>query len=188
MERHGLKIMSVGFLIGEDQPLVLDAMTIRLIMGQLLHRVNWGPLDYLLIDLPPGTADVQQIVVQELSLAGAVLVVTPQDVAHLDGKKAVGLFRRAGVPILGVVENMSGYTCPHCGGSIDIFPRVPDARAIWTMGVSNLGRVPLDPSVSQGGDRGRPVLIEHAHSPQADAFRGIAAQVAEQLRAGEGAP
>jgi ATP-binding protein involved in chromosome partitioning len=188
MERYGLKIMSVGFLIGEDQPLVLDATTVRLMLGQLLRRVRWGALDYLLIDLPPGTADVQQQIVQHLTLAGAVLVVTPQDVAHLDGKKAVGLFRRAHVPILGVVENMSGFTCPHCGGSVDVFPPVPEARAIWSTDVRSLGRVPLDPTVSQGGDRGRPVLIEHPQSPQAAAFRAVAQRVVEQLEAAGGAP
>ena len=186
MERYGLKIMSVGFLIGEDQPLVFDAMTVRLQIGQLLRRVQWGALDYLLIDLPPGTADVQQQVLQQVSLAGAIVVVTPQDVAHLDGKKAVTFFRRARVPIVGVVENMSGFSCPHCGGSVDIFPPVPESRAIWSMGVSSLGRVPLDPLVSQSSDRGRPALIEHGQSPQAAAFRAIAQRVTEHLEAAGG--
>jgi ATP-binding protein involved in chromosome partitioning len=112
-----------------------------------------------------------------------VLVVTPQDVAHLDGKKALQQYRRAGVPLLGAVENMSGFRCPHCGQAVDIFARVPDSRAIWAMGVEKLGAVPLDPAVSQAGDRGCPVLIAHADSPQAMAFRQVAQRMVENLQA-----
>ena len=181
IERYGMKIMSAGFLLGEDQPMALDAITMSLLFQQLLHQVAWGALEYLLIDLPPGTADLQQHLLRELKLSGAVLVVTPQDVAHLDGKKALQYFRRADVPILGAVENMSGFLCPHCGQTIDIFARVPESRAIWQMDVEKLGAVPLDPALSQAGDRGRPLLIAQPESPQTQAFRAIARQVKARL-------
>jgi ATP-binding protein involved in chromosome partitioning len=181
IERFGIKVMSAGFLLGEDQPMVLDAITMSLLLQQLTHQVTWGTLDYLLIDLPPGTADLQQHILRALKLSGVVLVVTPQDVAHLDGKKALQFYRRANVPILGAIENMSGFFCPHCGQPIDIFARVPSARAIWALGVPQLGAVPLDPALSQAGDTGRPLLIAHPSSPQAQAFRSIAAALQAKL-------
>jgi len=184
VERYGLTIMSAGFLLGEDQPMTLDALLLRALLTQLVRHVAWGKPDYLIIDLPPGTADLQQNLLRDLTLSGVVLVVTPQDVAHLDGKKALQHYRRANVPILGAIENMSGFLCPHCGQSIDIFARVPDARAIWTMGIEKLGAIPLDPLVSQSGDGARPLLIAHPRSPQADAFRQIARQLQAKLEAG----
>jgi ATP-binding protein involved in chromosome partitioning len=138
MERFGLKVMSMGFLIAEDQPLVLGADTMQFMLSQLIWQVSWGNPRYLIVDLPPGTADIQQMLLREIGFAGAVLVVTPQDVAHLDGKKAVQQYRTAGVRILGAVENMSGFVCPHCGERSAIFPQVRDARAIWSMGVDRL--------------------------------------------------
>jgi ATP-binding protein involved in chromosome partitioning len=181
MERYGLRIMSAGFIIAEDQPMILDGGTIPFLMKQLVQQVDWGELDYLIIDLPPGTADIQQTLLQILPFSGAVLVVTPQDVAHLDGKKAILMFQRAQVPILGAVENMSGFLCPHCAEPIDIFPRVPEERAIWTLGVEKLGAVPLDPSIGQAGDTGRPVVAEQPGSVQAAAFRQIARRVVQNL-------
>jgi ATP-binding protein involved in chromosome partitioning len=181
IERYGLKLMSAGFLLGEDQPMLLDAITMSLLLRQLTQQIAWGTLDYLLIDLPPGTADLQQHLVRDLKLSGVVLVVTPQDVAHLDGKKALQYFRRANVPILGAIENMSGFLCPHCGQPIDIFARVPAARAIWTLGVEKLGAVPLDPALSQAGDRGRPLFLAQPTSPQAQAFRSIATTLQAKL-------
>ena len=181
VERHGLKLMSAGFIIGEDQPLVWEANLVRLLARQLLRQVQWGSLDYLIVDLPPGTADIQQVLAQEIPFFGAILVVTPQDVAHLDAKKAVQMYRRFHLPVLGGVENMSGFRCPHCGERIDIFPRVPDARSIWAMGVEKLGAIPLDPAVSAAGDRGKPLLLAQPRSPQAQAFRAVAALLAERL-------
>ncbi len=183
VERYGLKIMSAGFLLGEDQPMVMEAQIVRALLMQLTQQVAWGDLDYLIIDLPPGTADLQQNLLQDLALSGVVLIVTPQDVAHLDGKKALQHYRRAGVSILGAVENMSGFLCPHCGQPVDIFARVPAARAIWSMNVEKLGAIPLDPLVSQSGDRARPLLIAHPQSPQAAAFRQIARHLEEKLEA-----
>ena len=181
IERYGLKIMSAGFILAEDQPMLLSARTVRLLLRQLMQHVDWGTLDYLIIDLPPGTGDIQQNLLQELALSGAVLVVTPQDVAHLDGKKALQQYRRAEVPLLGAVENMSGFRCPHCAQPVEIFSRVPDARSIWAAGVEKLGVVPLDPVVSQGGDRGYPVLLAQTDSPQALAFRHVAQRVVAKL-------
>lgn len=181
-ERFGLKIMSAGFIIAEDQPLILDGQSVRFLIRQLTVKVMWGDLDFLIVDLPPGTADVQQILIRELTLTAALLVVTPQDVAHLDGKKAVQMFRRADVPILGAVENMSGLVCPHCGTLVDVFSRVPEDRAIWALGISRLGAIPLDPTVSHAGDSGTPVLVAYPASPQSDAFRELARRVVETLQ------
>jgi ATP-binding protein involved in chromosome partitioning len=183
VERFGLKIMSAGFLIGEDQPLA-DAALIRLLATQFMWQVDWGNLDYLVVDLPPGTADAQQVFVRVVPFAGAILVVTPQDVAHLDAKKAVQMYRREGIRILGAVENMSGFICPDCGKRIDLFSRVTEARSIWAMGVDKLGDVPLDPTVSQAGDTGRPLLVSHPESPQSASFRQIAEQVRRRLEEG----
>ncbi|HKO24577.1 MAG TPA: P-loop NTPase [Chloroflexota bacterium] len=185
IERYGLKIMSAGFILAEDQPMLLSARTVRLLMRQLMQQVDWGTLDYLIIDLPPGTGDIQQNLLQELALSGAVLVVTPQDVAHLDAKKALQQYRQAEVPLLGAVENMSGFRCPHCAQPVEIFARVPDARAIWAVGVEKLGVEPLDPAMSQAGDRGCPVLLAQTDSPQALAFRRVAQRVVEKLHAPE---
>ena len=187
VERYGLKIMSAGFLLGEDQPMILEAQIVRALLMQLTQQVAWGDPDYLLIDLPPGTADLQQNLLHDLRLSGVVLVVTPQDVAHLDGKKALQHYRRAGVPVLGAIENMSGFLCPHCGQPVDIFARVSEARAIWAMDVEKLGAIPLDPLVSQSGDGARPLLIAHPRSAQAEAFRQIAQKLAAKLEAAGGA-
>src|SRR5690348_9566227 len=173
VERFGLQIMSAGFLVGEDQPLA-DASLIRLLAAQFMWQVGWHDLDDLIVDLPPGTADAQQVFLNAVPFAGAVLVVTPQDVAHLDAKKAIQMYRRAKVPILDGVENMRGLTCPDCGNSHDRSPRVPEARSIWAMGIDKRGESPLNPLVSQAGDNGRPLLITHPESPQAAAFRELA--------------
>ncbi|HEY8745834.1 MAG TPA: P-loop NTPase [Chloroflexota bacterium] len=181
VERYGLKLMSTGFIVGEDQPLLWEAGMVRLLARHLLHDVEWGNLDYLVVDLPPGTADVQQALAAEIPFSGAVLVVTPQDVAHLDAKKAVQMYRRLQVPILGGVENMSGFLCPHCAQPIDVFPRVPRSRSIWMMGVEQLGQIPLDPALSLGGDRGRPLLLSQPDSAQAGAFRAVTGRLVERL-------
>jgi ATP-binding protein involved in chromosome partitioning len=185
MERFGIKLMSAGFIIAEDQPMILDGQTLPFLMRQLVAEVQWGELDYLIIDLPPGTADVQQALLRLLPFSGAVLVVTPQDVAHLDGKKAVQMFRRSGVRLLGAVENMSGFSCPHCHQPIDIFHHVPIDRSVWALDVECLGTIPLDPAISQAGDHGVPAMVAHSGSEQAAAFRAIAAAVRGQLEAGE---
>jgi ATP-binding protein involved in chromosome partitioning len=182
IERYGLKIMSAGFILAEDQPMRVSGQTIRMLMRQLVREVDWGRLDYLVIDLPPGTGDIQQAMFEEVALSGGVLVVTPQDVAHLDGKKALQQYVQAKVPVLGAVENMSGFHCPHCGQVSDIFARVSEARSLWSLGVEKLGAIPLDPLLSETGDRGRPLLVAAPQAPQAVAFRQVAQRLTEKLR------
>jgi ATP-binding protein involved in chromosome partitioning len=148
IERHGLELMSVGFLLAETQALSMAAPLLTAALRQLVLEVEWGGLDLLLVDLPPGTADLQQQLVEVVSLDGAIVVVGPQDVAHLDARKFVTFLRDARVPVLGGIENMSGLVCPHCHESIEVFPPVAEERAVWADGVAVLGRVPMDPRLA----------------------------------------
>ena len=176
VDRHGLQIMSVGFLLGERQALTLGAPLLSAALRQLVEQVEWRALDVLLIDLPPGTADLQQQLLGVVRLAGAVVVVGPQDVAHLDARKFVDFLRAADLPILGGIENMAGLVCPHCGERIDVFAPVVDARSIWSEGVPLLGRIPLDPGLA----------IDRQSSEQLEPFDRIAVRlldVLEQLAA-----
>ncbi|MHB8689457.1 MAG: P-loop NTPase [Candidatus Dormibacteria bacterium] len=181
VQRFGLKIMSAGFIIGEDQPMVLEARTVRLLASQLVRQVDWGVLDYLVVDLPPGTGDIQQILMEEIALSGAVVVVTPQDVAHLDARKAVQMYRRANVTILGAVENMNGLICPHCHEVVNAFSQVNEVRSVWRMGVEKLGSIPLDYALSEAGDIGRPVLVSQPQSSLSEAFRSLTRTLVERL-------
>ncbi len=186
VERFGLRLMSAGFILGEDQAMGLDATAARMLTRQLIRQVAWGDLEYLVVDLPPGTADVQRAVVREMPLSGAIVVVTPQDVAHLDGRKAVQMFRQADVSVLGAVENMAALPCPHCGEVIEVFPPVDPTRAVWTMDVERLGAVPLSPALARAGDSGEPLFVSEPASAQALAFREIAARVTRKLDLAEG--
>jgi ATP-binding protein involved in chromosome partitioning len=177
LERFGIKFMSAGFLVAENQSLSLQSGLVDLLILRLTRGVDWGELDYLLVDLPPGTADLQQQLMTRVALSGAVLVVTPQDVAHLDAKKVLDHCRRFGVPVLGAVENMAGMTCPDCGATHDVFPRVAHERSIWAEGVEQLGSIPLDPDVARSGDEGTPLLLSHPDSPQSEAFRAVAGRL-----------
>jgi ATP-binding protein involved in chromosome partitioning len=177
VERYGLKLMSVGFLISEAQALTLPAPLIHSALRQLLHDVDWGPLDFLLIDTPPGTADLQQELLQQVHLSGALIVVGPQDVAHLDGRKVVDMLRAGDVPIIGGIENMAQLTCPHCGEFVDVFPRAAPDRTIWAEGVSQLASIPLDPIVASAGNGHAPLLLAAPDGPQAAAFRELADRV-----------
>jgi ATP-binding protein involved in chromosome partitioning len=149
IEERGVKLMSSAFLLGETQVMPWSSMTLPFVLRQLVVDVDWGDLDYLLVDLPPGTADLQEQVFRLLPLAGVLLVVGPQDVAHLDAKKVVTLVRDANVPLLGAVENMSGFVCPHCGERHDVFPRVVEERSLWSDGVERLAEIPLDPAFAR---------------------------------------
>ena len=177
LRRHGLTIMSAGLILAEDQPNVLGAFSIQMLIQQLLHDVEWGDLDLLVIDLPPGTADVQQAVMKAIPVTAAVIVVTPQDVAHLDARKAVGMYSHSRVPIAGAIENMAGLRCPHCGDIVDVFPRVSEERSIWALGIRRLGSIPLDPQLAGSGDHGVPLLVSHPDSEPAKAFAAIAAEL-----------
>jgi ATP-binding protein involved in chromosome partitioning len=183
VERYGLKLMSVGFLISEAQALTLPAPLIYSALRQLLRDVAWGSLDYLLIDTPPGTADLQQELLQHTHLSGALIVVGPQDVAHLDGRKVVDMLRAGDVPIIGGVENMAQLTCPHCGEEVHVFPRAARDRTIWAEGVTHLASIPLDPVVASAGNGHRPVLLAAPDGPQAAAFRNLADRVLAETTA-----
>jgi ATP-binding protein involved in chromosome partitioning len=181
VERFGVKLASAGFLFGEDQALALASGMIEVLFLQLVRSTTWGDLDYLLVDLPPGTADLQQAVMNRLRLSGVVLVVTPQDVAHLDAKKVLTMLGTAGVPVLGAVENMRGLTCPCCDTVIEVFPPVPEEQSIWALGVERLGAVPLDPRLGRSSAAGRPVVVDDPDSIQATALRAIAVKLQEAL-------
>jgi ATP-binding protein involved in chromosome partitioning len=183
VERYGLKLMSVGFLISEAQALTLPAPLIHSALRQLLKDVSWGSLDYLLIDTPPGTADLQQELLQQVHLSGALIVVGPQDVAHLDGRKVVDMLRAGNVPIIGGVENMAQLTCPHCGESVDVFPHAQPRRTIWAEGVTQLASIPLDPVVASAGDGHAPLLLAAPDGPQAAAFLDLADRVVAETSA-----
>jgi ATP-binding protein involved in chromosome partitioning len=187
VERYGLRVMSVGFLLAESQALLWPAQLVDFIGRQLTDEVAWGDLDFLIVDLPPGTADVQQQLLARLPLRGAIVVVGPQDAAHLDARKVLELFQDADVPILGGVENMAGLVCPHCGERIDVFPSAAYERSIWALGVPKLGSVPLDPSVAAAGDSGRPVLLESANGAEAIALREVASALVRRLAEDEAA-
>ncbi|HUR48650.1 MAG TPA: Mrp/NBP35 family ATP-binding protein [Acidimicrobiales bacterium] len=174
IERFGMKVMSAQFLIAEDQPVAFDAALVRLLVQGLMEDTKWGELDVMLVDLPPGTADLQQGLSRSFALTGALVVVTPQDVAHLDGRKAVAMFRQSAVPVLGGVENMAGLSCPHCEEHIDVFPRVVEERSIWANGVELLVRIPLEPAVSRSAELGTPIVLRDPGSPVAAAFEQLA--------------
>ena len=187
LEAHGVRLMSLGFLMPDGAPTVWRGPLVAGAVRQLLGDVEWGPLDYLLIDLPPGTGDAQLTLAQSTTLAGAVIVTTPQDVAMQIASKALAMFREVNVPILGIVENMSQFVCPHCGSASAIFKRGGGLRASESLGVPFLGEIPLDPMICQTGDRGAPILTMHPDSPVAEAFRQIAGNLVERIRA-EAAP
>jgi len=180
-ERYGVKIMSIGFFVPEDQPIVWRGPMIHGAIQQFLRDVEWGELDYLIIDLPPGTGDAQLSIAQLVPMTGAVIVTTPQDVALLDSRKGLEMFRKVNVPVLGIVENMSTFVCPHCSKTTDIFSHGGGQKAAEKLDVLFLGEVPIDPQIRQGGDEGRPIVIANPDSPQAKAFVAIAGKVAQQV-------
>jgi len=162
IEKHGVRIMSMGFLNPGDKPLVWRGPMLHSVIQQFLRNVDWGELDYLIIDLPPGTGDVQLTLIQTAPLTGSIVVTTPSDVSLEDARKAVHMFQQVRVPILGLVENMSYLQCPHCNERIDVFSHGGGKRTAEMMNVHFLGELPLDPSVRVGGDSGKPVSLEDA--------------------------
>ncbi len=178
---YGVRVMSLGFLLPPDQPVIWRGPMLHSAVRQFLTDVDWGLLDYLVVDLPPGTGDVAISLAQLAPVTGAVVVTTPQGVALSDVGRAVRMFERLEVPVLGVVENMSGFVCPHCGHVTAIFGQEGGRRLAERMGVPFLGSVPLDPRVVEGGEAGRPVVIAYPDSPAAQALRAIAQQVAARI-------
>jgi len=162
IEKHGVRVMSMGFLNPGDKPLVWRGPMLHSVIQQFLRGVDWGDLDYLIIDLPPGTGDVQLTLIQTAPLTGAVVVTTPSDVSLEDARKAVHMFQQVRVPILGMIENMSFLTCPHCKERIDVFSHGGGRRTSELMNVPFLGELALDPAVRIGGDSGKPVSLNDA--------------------------
>jgi len=181
VEAHGLKLMSIGLLVNEREAVVWRGPMIHSFIQQMLKDVMWGALDFMVFDMPPGTGDAQLSLSQVLPLGGVVMVTTPQDVALLDVRKAIGMFQRLNVPILGVVENMSTFACPHCGQHTAIFGDAGGGRLADEYGVPLLARLPLDPETRVGGDEGTPITVRRPDSAQARAFRDLAAAVTMRL-------
>jgi ATP-binding protein involved in chromosome partitioning len=181
VEVHGIKMMSIGLLVQEKEALVWRGPMIHSFIQQMLKDVSWGALDYLVFDMPPGTGDAQLSLSQILPLSGVVMVTTPQNVALLDVRKALGMFQRLNVPILGVVENMSGFNCPHCGQHTAIFGDAGGARISEEYGVPLLARIPLEQETRVAGDEGTPITLGRPDSPQARAFGDLARAVERRL-------
>jgi len=184
MENHGVKTMSLGLITDPDTPVIWRGPMVMKALDQFLTDVRWGTLDFMVIDLPPGTGDAQLTLTQKVPLSGAVIVTTPQDVALIDARKGLAMFRKVNVPVLGIVENMSYYICSHCGERTEIFGHGGGHKTADMLGVPFLGEVPIDPKVVIGGDSGQPIVILDPQSPAAQAFRDIAAQVATQVESG----
>ena len=178
VEQYGVKVCSIGFVLPRGTPVVWRGPMIGTAVRQLLHDISWGELDYLLIDLPPGTSDASMSMAQEAPISGVVIVSTPQDVALEDAAKAVAMFDKLNVPIFGVIENMSYFVCPHCGDRTDIFGHGGARSAAEDLGLEFLGELPLDPATREAADAGRPIVVAAPESPQTQAFVNVAKQVA----------
>lgn len=174
LEQYGVKLMSMGFLNPGDKPLVWRGPMLHSVIQQFLRGVDWGELDYLIIDLPPGTGDVQLTLIQTAPITGAVVVTTPSDVSLEDARKAVHMFHQVKVPILGIVENMSYLVCPHCHERVDVFSQGGGRRTAERMQVHFLGELPLNPAVRIGGDSGKPVALQEARTPESADFLQLA--------------
>ncbi len=179
LERYGIKLMSMGFLLEDDAPAILRGPMVTKYTQQFLRQVAWDDLDYLILDLPPGTGDIQLTIVQTVALAGTVIVTTPQEVALIDARKAASMFQKVNVPVLGIVENMSHFLCPSDGVRYDIFGAGGGQREAERLGVPLLGQVPIDIPTREAGDRGKPVVAAEPEGAIAKAFVAIA----QQLRA-----
>lgn len=181
VENYGVKLISMAYLVPEDTPLVWRGPMVHQYLQAFFRDVLWGELDYLLIDLPPGTGDVQLSLSQMVPLAGAITVTTPQEVALYDVRKGMAMFQKVNVPLLGIVENMSHFVCGHCGERTEIFSYGGGERAAEKLGVPFLGRIPIDPAIRDGGDTGHPIVMADPASPQAAAFQDIAQKIIAQV-------
>jgi ATP-binding protein involved in chromosome partitioning len=181
VQSYGLKMISMGLLVPEDKPMIWRGPMLHSALTQFLRNVAWGQLDYLIVDLPPGTGDVQLSLIQNVAVSGAVVVTTPSVVALADVRKAIEMFRQVNVEILGVVENMSYFSCPHCKGKIDVFGHGEGQRMAQRFGVPFLGEIEIDPGIRIGGDTGKPVAAFGEEFPGAKGFYTIARQVMERL-------
>ena len=187
-EVHGVKIISMAFFVPEDTAVVWRGPMVHTAIQQFFRDVLWGDLDYLLIDLPPGTGDAQLSISQVVSLTGAITVTTPQEVALHDVRKGIMMFKKVNVPLLGIIENMSFFVCGHCGERTEIFSFAGGERAAEKFGIPFLGRIPLDPAIREGGDVGKPIVVADPGSPQTKAFQGVASALRQQVEEPSGGP
>jgi ATP-binding protein involved in chromosome partitioning len=181
LEVHGLKVISVGFLNPGDKPLIWRGPMLHSIIKQFLGSVEWGQLEYLVVDLPPGTGDVALSLIQTVPLTGAIVVSTPSDVSLQDARKAIEMFRQVKVDVVGMVENMSYFVCPHCNHEIDIFSRGGAEKTAQQFNVAFLGGVQLDPDIRKAGDTGKPAVLEGEASPHAKSLYEFARKVAARV-------
>ena len=182
IERYGLTVMSIGFLIDEETPMIWRGPMVMSAITQMLREVEWGKLDVMVVDMPPGTGDAQLTMAQQVPLKGAVIVSTPQDLALIDARRGVAMFKRVNVPVLGVVENMSYFLCPSCGTRSDIFGHGGAHKEADRLGVPFLGEVPLHMTIREKSDAGLPVVATEPDSPHTKIYREIAAKVHDQLK------
>jgi ATP-binding protein involved in chromosome partitioning len=183
VEKDGLKLMSLGFLTDEGTPVVWRGPIVAGIVKKFLQDVEWGDLDYLMIDLPPGTGDAQLTLVQTVPITGAIIVTTPSELALVDAEKGLRMFGEVDAPVLGIIENMSTFVCPHCGEKTDIFDSGGGKKISRKTSVEILGEIPLDPRVREGGDQGRPIVTMDGKSPIAKAFFDVADKILERFPA-----
>jgi ATP-binding protein involved in chromosome partitioning len=180
-EKYGIKLMSLGFILDTDTPVIWRGPMVMRAIEQMLGDVDWGALDVLVLDMPPGTGDAQLTVLQKIDVAGAVIVTTPQDVALIDARKGLAMFRKLESPVFGIVENMSVFVCPSCGHESHIFRSGGGERTARELDVPFLGGVPLDAAIAEGGDAGTPIVVAQPDGPHAAAFARIAAAVSRSL-------
>ncbi len=180
-ERYGIRLMSLGFILEIDTPVIWRGPMVVKAIEQLLGDVDWGPLDYLIVDLPPGTGDAQLTISQKVPMSGAVIVTTPQDIALIDARKGLAMFRKVNVPVVGIIENMSSFVCPSCGAETDIFKKGGGERTAEILGCPFLGSVPLDPAVVEGGDAGRPIVVSQPEGVHGRAFGKLAEAVVQEV-------
>ena len=187
MENYGVKVMSMGFLVPEDTPMIWRGPMVMSAIEQMLRDVLWGELDIMVVDMPPGTGDAQLTLSQRVALDGAVIVSTPQDIALLDARKGLNMFRKVDVPVLGIIENMSYFLCPHCGERTEVFSHGGARKEAERLGVDFLGEVALDTAIRATSDGGNPITVSEPESTHAHTFRAIAARVWDQVSVGAGA-
>jgi ATP-binding protein involved in chromosome partitioning len=181
LEKYGLRLMSIGFFLDESSPVIWRGPLVMGLVRQFLTDVEWGELDTLVVDLPPGTGDAQLTLVQQVPLAGGIMVTTPQDVATLDVQRGIAMFEQVKTPVLGIIENMSYYECPQCGKHDDVFGSGGGARLAQQFGIPLLGCIPLVPEVRRGGDEGKPIVAERPDHPVSQSFLHIAQKVLEAV-------
>ncbi len=181
LENHGVKVMSIGFMIAEDSPIVWRGPMVMGALEQMLRDVDWGEIDIMVVDMPPGTGDTQLTMSQRVPLSGAVIVSTPQDIALLDARKGLNMFRKVEVPILGVIENMSYYVCPKCGNRDDIFDHGGAHRTADELGAPFLGEIPLDLKIRLTSDGGTPITVAESDGPHAKVYLAIAERIWREL-------